>query len=382
MADKIDNINGYDIDLPPDATPSIKSLTVIDGSGTNRGSCSITVDTSGVDATASISFGNLGIVGYTKIDGSGITINAPLLGTYTLSYPPLTANAIIATQSWVEGKGYTTNQGTVTSVGAGTGLSISGTASVNPTVNIASGYKLPTTTEWNGKSSVSGTNDGTNWTSITIDGTTKNIPSGGSGSGITEISTQYVRIWDLEPGIYLLTYAGTKYIYYSGASGTATHTVKGGEGKVILTVETYNTTIKSWYYDSINSTLSLTSYTRFYGKTTSSSGTTSSILLVPKTIYKHDVLFTLSGYGSFSFTYYNSSSSAALPMVLAAMLKGQVLANLTATDGSSLCIFGDYEASRLDARMYFTLYSNYNGNVVTYIANQILTINSDTATAL
>lgn len=38
--------------------------------------------------------------------------------------------------------------GTVTSVGAGTGLSISGTATVNPTVNIASGYKLPTTTEW------------------------------------------------------------------------------------------------------------------------------------------------------------------------------------------------------------------------------------------
>ena len=38
--------------------------------------------------------------------------------------------------------------GTVTSVSAGTGLSISGTASVNPTVNVASGYKLPTTTEW------------------------------------------------------------------------------------------------------------------------------------------------------------------------------------------------------------------------------------------
>jgi len=31
--------------------------------------------------------------------------------------------------------------------------------------------------------SVSGTNDGTNWTSITIEGTTKNIPSGGGGGG-------------------------------------------------------------------------------------------------------------------------------------------------------------------------------------------------------
>ena len=47
--------------------------------------------------------------------------------------------------------GYTSNTGTVTSVGAGAGLSISGTASVNPTVNVASGYKLPTTTEWNAK---------------------------------------------------------------------------------------------------------------------------------------------------------------------------------------------------------------------------------------
>ena len=31
-------------------------------------------------------------------------------------------------------------------------------------------------TTWNGKSVVSGTNDGTNWTALTIDGTTKNIP--------------------------------------------------------------------------------------------------------------------------------------------------------------------------------------------------------------
>lgn len=47
--------------------------------------------------------------------------------------------------------GYTSNDGTVTSVGAGTGLSISGTASVNPTVNIDSNYKLPLNTEWAGK---------------------------------------------------------------------------------------------------------------------------------------------------------------------------------------------------------------------------------------
>lgn len=50
---------------------------------------------------------------------------------------------------------YTSNTGTVTSVSAGTGLSISGTASTTPTVNIASGYKLPTTTEWGNKADAS-----------------------------------------------------------------------------------------------------------------------------------------------------------------------------------------------------------------------------------
>ena len=48
-------------------------------------------------------------------------------------------------------------------------------------------YTVPTKTSDitndSGYSAVSGTNDGTNWTSITIDGTTKNIPAGGSGGG-------------------------------------------------------------------------------------------------------------------------------------------------------------------------------------------------------
>lgn len=220
MADKIDQINGYDIDLPPDATPSIASLTagsvaVQAGSGRNIGACSISVDTSGVDASASITFSNFGVVGYTSLDSNGIKLYAPLVGTYRLNYPILTADAVIATQAWVEGKNYTTNQGTVTSVAAGTGLSISGTASVNPTVNIASGYKLPTTTEWNSKSSVSGANDGTNWTSITINGTTKTIPSGGGAV------YKHTVIFDVGYGFY------AQLVYYS-SSGTAITTLTSG----------------------------------------------------------------------------------------------------------------------------------------------------------
>lgn len=61
----------------------------------------------------------------------------------------------LAVKNFVEGKGYTTNTGTVTSVRvqAGTGLSSSQstaqTGTLNTTISIASGYKLPTTTEWN-----------------------------------------------------------------------------------------------------------------------------------------------------------------------------------------------------------------------------------------
>ena len=140
---------------------------------------------------------------------------------------------VLATQDWVGNQGYTTNQGTVTGVAiaVGTGLSIDNplpiTSSGIRTISIDSGYKLPTTNEWNSKldmrdiygfgdyvfeafidnkypsfiklvddgngdpmfdfdttnySVVSGANDGTNWTSITINGVTKNIPSGGSSS--------------------------------------------------------------------------------------------------------------------------------------------------------------------------------------------------------
>ena len=88
-----------------------------------------------------------------------------------------------AVKTFVEGKGYTTNTGTVTKVSAGTGLSISGTSTVNPTLNIASGYKLPTTSEWNNKqdaisstnklpiANVSGYTEET-WTFTLSDGTT------------------------------------------------------------------------------------------------------------------------------------------------------------------------------------------------------------------
>ena len=101
--------------------------------------------------------------------------------------------------------------GDVVSVGAtaGSHITIGGTAA-NPTVGVDSNYTIPLLSDWNTlintylslatvatsgsyndlsnkptiPDAVSGTNDGTNWTSLTIGSTTYAIPQGGSGSGV------------------------------------------------------------------------------------------------------------------------------------------------------------------------------------------------------
>lgn len=55
---------------------------------------------------------------------------------------------------------------------------------------VNSGITAAKVAEIDNKSEVSGTNDGTNWTNITINGTTKAIPSGGGGGGFTPTQTQ------------------------------------------------------------------------------------------------------------------------------------------------------------------------------------------------
>ena len=87
---------------------------------------------------------------FLKSNGSRAPVWADLATVATSgSYNDLTDTPTIPTATTVSNWGFTKNVGTVTSVSAGTGLSISGTSTINPTVNIASGYKLLTTSEYN-----------------------------------------------------------------------------------------------------------------------------------------------------------------------------------------------------------------------------------------
>lgn len=95
---------------------------------------------------------------------------------------------------------------------------------------------------------------------------------------IKEIKTQYIRITDLETGVYKLTYYGTKYIYYSGKTSTATHTVNVGTGAAILTISRYSSTVWNWFYLGGSGT---TRTVLYGGATSASSGSYSSMNIAP-----------------------------------------------------------------------------------------------------
>lgn len=100
--------------------------------------------------------------------------------------------------------------------------------------------------------------------------TAKTDIAGLKESVIKEINSMYIRITDYPTGVYKLTYNGTKYIYYNGATSTSTVDVKGSSGAVILTVNRYSTSRWSWSY--INTDVNGVMYLG-YGQTNTSSGT-------------------------------------------------------------------------------------------------------------
>ena len=152
-----------------------------------------------------------------------------------------------AISSYVTGLGYTKNAGTVTSVRvqAGTGLSSSvstaQTGSLNTTISIASGYKLPTTTEWNSKQDtlVSGTSIKTiNGTSLLGSG---NI-SISAGSSYTLPTASSSTKGGIKVGTGLSMSSDTMSVSYGTSSTTAAVGNDSRFGKVNISKMEYRDT--------------------------------------------------------------------------------------------------------------------------------------------
>ena len=89
---------------------------------------------------------------------------------------------------------------------------------------------------------------------------------------VNELTTQYVRIWDLSVGIYKWTYSGNKYIYYNGSSSTSSVGINGStNGTIYLIVNAYSSSYKNWYIICATSSTVASMYI-YYGSTGSSSG--------------------------------------------------------------------------------------------------------------
>ena len=188
------NPNGY---ITSADIPTIKNLN--------------TNNTTGQTASASESLTGTGTVNLHKVSKTGsyndlldkptiptvnnaiLTIqkNSATISTFSANASAnVTCNIAVPTKvsELTNDSGYTTNTGTVTSVRvqAGTGLSSSTSTAQNTTLNttisIASGYKLPTTTEWNSKQDALPAQSGNNGKFLTTDGSTMswgsiNIPT-------------------------------------------------------------------------------------------------------------------------------------------------------------------------------------------------------------
>ena len=114
------------------------------------------------------------------------------------------------------------------------------------------------------------TRQGGNW------GDWAEIPVGNSNNGITELSAQYVRITDLDTGIYKLTYNGAKYLYYYGTQNTLNaHKIATSTAPCLLYVQKYSTTYWHWEYSYANSSIRKT----IKGWTSTSSGGSSTLYL-------------------------------------------------------------------------------------------------------
>ena len=205
---------------------------------------------------------------------------------------------------------------------------------------------------------VSGVNDGTNWTSLTIGNTTKAISSGGSslpsqtGNGgkllktdgmdaswatlnsAIPVLTSPVRIWDLEPGIYMLP--DSCVVYYNGATSTSSFTIGCG-GILNVWWEYPSNDVKGFGIMTSNGSSSSGIRPDYYrcGYTRETSGTNYSISLG----------LTTSNYGSTPFGIYGISTISNLSDYSNAFVNnGKLQGKITSSTSNlpdSLLISGD-----------------------------------------
>lgn len=123
-------------------------------------------------------------------------------------------------------------------------------------------------------------------------------------AGITDIDTQYVRIWGLDTGIYRLTYEGTKFVYYKGA--TSTSSISFDVDKPIIYVNGYTNSSGTEYLLWSSITINSNNYPQIAsGYCTASSGQ----------YYRKDIDMLLTGISSYvknSLDYNTSNTSYAL----------------------------------------------------------------------
>lgn len=134
----------------------------------------------------------------TLVAGANIIIQGNVIsaaggGTPVDAYTKAETDALLNNKvDKVTGKGLSTNDFTNADKTKLDGIDMSTKQDVLTTAQmnaVNSGITAAKVAEIDDKAEVSGTNDGTNWTNITINGTTKAIPSGGGG-GFTPTQTQ------------------------------------------------------------------------------------------------------------------------------------------------------------------------------------------------
>ena len=285
MASKTDQIkiNGtvYDIDLPVDATPSISNLYAAVSIGTpnvytnyiQSSTGSLTMYAAGDMNIVGV---NTGIVGYSTV-GIYAFGGSILLQTHpSCGYAVLQANSISLNSACLFS--FPSKDGTFALIG-----------------------------------DVSGTYENDNWLTLTIDGTTKNIPAGGGGgiplSGTTNLSGNIIpktsNSYTLGNATYYFSSVYTSQVYANYIKPLANNTISISASGTSASISLYASGASASIYLSTNG--------NYGGIYASASGTMPKIQLVTNGNYGSIYISTSGSYGTVSISASNFYLSNSIP---------------------------------------------------------------------